>query len=222
MYKEIALAVNNSLKFSIGGHDVDLGKKWEKYDFEKLIEEKTGVNIYSASREDISKKLKDLKVEFNDTVDKWRLVDQLWKYCRKQLSGPGFLVGQPVELTPLAKRSEKDPRKVEQFQVILAGSEVGNGYSELNDPMDQESRFNEQRTLGEQGDEEAMEHDAGFVEALKYGMPPACGFGTSERLFGFLMGRPLRECVMFPLMKPLDQPKKKEKKKGGTNSKNKH
>ncbi len=202
LYKEIAQNTLGSLKFEAQGHKVDFGKKWVRYDFEELIEEKTGLNIYSASREDILKKLKELKVEFNDKLDKWRLVDQLWKYCRKQLSGPGFLVGQPVELTPLAKRSEKDPRKVEQFQVILAGSEVGNGYSELNDPIDQENRFNEQRTLGEQGDEEAMEHDTGFVEALKYGMPPTCGFGVSERFFGYLMDKSLRECTLFPLMKP--------------------
>lgn len=215
MYKEIAMAVNNSLKFSIGGHDVDLGKKWERYDFETLIKDETGVSIYDASKEDIMGKLKELKMDFDSTVDKWRMVDLLWKHCRKKISGPGFLVGQPVEMTPLAKRSEADPRKVEQFQIILAGSEVGNGYSELNDPVEQEERFTEQRKLGEGGDTEAMEHDTGFVEALKHGMPPACGFGTSERLFGFLMGRPLRECVTFPLMRPEEaEPaiKKKSKK----------
>jgi len=202
MYKKVAIAVNNSLKFSIGEHDVDLDKKWEHYDFESLIKEKTGIAIYNATKDDIMKKLKELRMDFDTNVDKWRMVDLLWKHCRKDISGPGFLVGQPVELTPLAKRSEEDPRKVEQFQVILAGSEVGNGYSELNDPIDQESRFSEQRDFGESGDKEAMEHDESFVDALRYGMPPACGFGTSERLFGFLMGRPLRECVMFPLMKP--------------------
>jgi lysyl-tRNA synthetase class 2 len=111
-------------------------------------------------------------------------------------------VGQPVELSPLAKRRKDDPRKVEQFQVILAGSEIGNGYSELNDPFDQESRFERQMELKEQGDVEAQDHDKEFIDALKYGMPPACGFGVSERLFAALMNRPLRECVVFPLMKP--------------------
>jgi lysyl-tRNA synthetase class 2 len=127
------------------------------------------------------------------------------------LAGPGFLIGQPVELAPLAKRSRNDSRKVEQFQVILGGSEVGNGYSELNDPMDQEERFKEQKKLGEAGDDEAMEHDESFIEALKYGMPPACGFGVSERLFAFMMGRPLRECVIFPLMRPIENIDKKKK-----------
>ncbi|MDP3966567.1 MAG: lysine--tRNA ligase [archaeon] len=202
MYKEVAKAVLGTLKFERGGHKIDLSKKWARYDFEKTIQTKTGVDIYKANKNEIEKKLKELKIEYNPNLEKWRLVDLLWKYCRRQISGPGFLTGQPVELAPLAKRNPKDPRKVEQFQVIIAGSEVGNGYSELNDPADQEERFKEQRKLGEKGDSDAMEHDTSFVEALKYGMPPACGFGVSERLFSFLMNKPIRECVVFPLMKP--------------------
>jgi len=202
MYKEVAKAVLGTLKFKRQEHEIDLGKKWERYDFEKLIKEKTGIEIYDSNKKDIMNKLRELKMDFDPAVDKWRLVDLLWKYCRKQLAGPGFLVGQPVELTPLAKRSETDPRKVEQFQVILGGSEVGNGYSELNDPIDQEKRFKDQIELKKNGDKEAMEHDDSFVEALKYGMPPACGFGVSERLFSFMMNLPIRECVTFPLMKP--------------------
>lgn len=214
MYKEVTLAVLGTLKFERGGHKVDLSKKWVKYDFETLIKEKTGIGIYEADKKEIVKKLKELKMEFDENVDKWRLVDLLWKFCRKDLSGPGFLVGQPVELVPLAKRNPKDPRKVEQFQIILAGSEVGNGYSELNDPIDQEERFKRQRELGEGGDSEAMEHDVSFVEALKYGMPPACGFGVSERLFAFLMNRPIRETVVFPLMRPTEMGGDKKDDKG--------
>jgi lysyl-tRNA synthetase class 2 len=213
MYKKVTEVTLGTLKFVVGEHKIDLGKKWEKYDFEKLIKDKTGIDIYKADKKEIMKKLKELKMDFDPEVDKWRMVDLLWKYCRKQISGPGFLIGQPVEMTPLAKRSEKDPRKVEQFQVIIGGSEVGNGYSELNDPIDQDNRFKEQRALGEAGDEEAMDHDEGYVEALRYGMPPACGFGVSERLFGFLMNKPLRECVLFPLMRPEHEPIKEDGKK---------
>lgn len=211
MYKTVTKEVLGTLNFERGGHKIDLEKKWEIYDFEKLIKEKTNVDIYNATKEEIMKKLKELKLDFDPKVDKWRMVDLLWKFCRKTLSGPGFLTGQPVELAPLAKRYDEDPRKVEQFQVILAGSEVGNGYSELNDPFDQEERFKEQRKLGEKGDSEAMEHDTSFVESLKYGMPPACGFGVSERLFSFLMNRPIRECVLFPLMRPEEFNKDKKK-----------
>jgi lysyl-tRNA synthetase class 2 len=127
------------------------------------------------------------------------------------LQGPAFLTGQPAEITPLAKRDPKDPRKVQQFQILLAGSEMGNGYSELNDPHDQDERFKEQRALEEAGDSEAHPHDEAFVEALKHGMPPTCGFGFSERLFSLLENKPIRECVIFPLMKPLDKKKKGKK-----------
>jgi lysyl-tRNA synthetase class 2 len=204
MYKKVAKAVLGSLKFESHDYKVDLGKKWERYDYEKLIKKHTGVNIYDASVSEIKKKLASLKVEYDDSVDKWRLVDVLWKYCRKKLSGPGFLVGQPAEISPLAKRDIKDSRKVEQFQVIIAGTELGNGYSELNDPVDQEERFQEQRKLKEAGDSEAQEHDEGFIEALKYGMPPTCGFGVSERFFSYLMDKPIRETVIFPLVKNKD------------------
>ncbi len=204
MYKRVAKAVLGSLKFETHGYKVDLGKKWEIYDYESVIKKETGIDIYKATEKEIIKKLDELKMEYDSNAKKWRLVDVLWKVARKKLSGPGFLTGQPVEVSPLAKRNPKDPRKVEQFQVIIAGTEMGNGYSELNDPVDQEERFKKQAELKEAGDKEAQEHDKEFVEALQYGMPPTCGFGVSERLFGYLVDKPLRECVIFPLMKPED------------------
>jgi len=208
MYKKIAKEVFGTLKYEIYGHKVDFSKKWQVYDFENTIKKYTGIEIYKKNKEEIAKKMKELKIDFDSGLDKWKLIDILWKNCRKKISGPGFLIGHPVELSPLAKREPKDARKVERFQVIIAGSEVGNGYSELNDPLDQEERFKEQMKNKEAGDEESMEHDKSFVEALKYGMPPTCGFGVSERLFGFLMNKPLRECVIFPLMKPEEGEKK--------------
>ena len=90
----------------------------------------------------------------------------------------------------------------ERFHVLIAGSELGNGYSELNDPMDQASRFRDQQKLREGGDEEAQRYDEDFIEAMEYGMPPACGFGMSSRVFSFLMDKTARECEIFPLVKP--------------------
>jgi len=202
MYKQVTKEVLGTLKFKTHGYEVDLGKKWELYDYEALIKKETGIEIYEDSVEKIKKTLEKLKVDYEDSVDKWRLVDVLWKYCRKKLTGPGFLVNQPVDVSPLAKRSREDPRKVEQFQVIIAGTELGNGYSELNDPLDQEQRFKEQQKKKDAGDSESMEHDNSFIEALKYAMPPACGFGVSVRFFSYLMDKPIRECVFFPLMRP--------------------
>jgi lysyl-tRNA synthetase class 2 len=203
MYKTIAKEVLGSLKFKTRGYEVDLGKKWEIYDYVDTIKKITKIDILKADLEEIEKKLIELKVNYEKKgLNKNNAIDSLWKYCRKSIAGPGFLVNHPVEISPLAKRSEKDPGKVERFQVIIAGTEIGNGYTELNDPFDQEKRFKEQKKLKEQGDKEAHEHDESFVEALKYGMPPTCGFGLSERLFSYLMDKPMRETVIFPLMKP--------------------
>jgi len=205
LYRRVTKAVMGSSKFSTRGFDIDMDNEWEIYDFETVIEEKTGVNVFNTTKEELEAKLDSYNVEYDPNIGFWRLVDTLWKVVRKDLAGPGFLVGQPVELNPLPKRMEEDDRKVAQMQIVLAGSEMGNGYTELNDPIDLEDRFKEQRVMGEEGDEEAHDHDETFIEALRYGMPPAYGFGVSERLFSVMMNRPIRECVFFPLMKPLGQ-----------------
>ncbi|MCH4888326.1 lysine--tRNA ligase [Acidaminobacter sp. JC074] len=202
LYRKITHAVMGSSKFTTRGFDIDMDAEWKIYDFETIIEETTGVNVFTATKEEVEKRLDDYHVEFDPNLGYWRLIDVLWKVVRKDLSGPGFLVGQPVQLNPLPKRMPGDDRKVAQMQIILAGSEMGNGYTELNDPLDLESRFKEQREMGEAGDEEAHEHDETFIEALRYGMPPAYGFGVSERLFSVMMDKPIRECVAFPLMRP--------------------
>jgi len=129
-------------------------------------------------------------------------MDLLWKTCRKKLPGPCFIINQPVEVSPLAKRHRKNPKLTERFFVQIAGSEMANGYTELNDPIDQENRFKEQAKMREQGDTEAQMYDKDFVDALMYGMPPTTGFGVSERFFAYLLDKPIRECVLFPFMKP--------------------
>lgn len=202
MYRKVTKAVMGSSKFTSRGFEIDMDSEWKIYDFETIIEEKMGINIFKATEKDIIYKLKEIGIEFDENIGYWRLVDVLWKAVRKDLAGPGFLVGQPVQLNPLPKRLDDDPRKVAQMQIILAGSEMGNGYTELNNPLDLEERFKEQREMSEAGDTEAHEHDETFIEALRYGMPPAFGFGVSERLFSVMMDRPIRECVFFPLMKP--------------------
>ena len=209
MYKKIAKEVYGKTKFTIGEHTFDLSKAWKKIDYSETIKKETGIDIFKASNNEMEKKIKELNGVIEPNQSKQNLIDSLWKYCRKKISGPAFLIGHPVEVSPLAKRDPKDERKVERFQVLLGGSEVGNGYSELNDSIDQEERFIEQQKMKDAGDKEAQEHDYDFVEALKYGMPPTCGFGVSERLFAFLEGKPIRETVIFPLMKPSKSEDKK-------------
>lgn len=203
MYKYVAKEVFGTYKFKIKSFDIDLEKKWVEYDYREIIKNKTGVDILDTSEKEIKAKLEELHVKYdNKGFNITRAIDNLWKYCRKELSGPGFLINTPIDVSPLAKKNEDNPKTTQRFQIILAGSELGNGYSELNDPLDQEERFKEQQKLREEGDEEAQRHDHDFVEALEYGMPPTCGFGMSERYFHFLMDKPARECQTFPLMKP--------------------
>jgi len=203
MYKEVAQKTFGTLQFTIKGFDIDLGAKWERYDYVEIIKEKTGIDISSVTLAEAEKKLAELGVDYDKKgFNLNRAIDTLWKYCRKQIAGPGFLVNVPVMMEPLAKRKADNPDFVERFQVILAGSELGKGFSELNDPVDQAGRFADQTKLREAGDDEAQMFDQDFVEALEYGMPPTCGFGVSERLFSFLMDKPVRETQIFPLMRP--------------------
>lgn len=203
MYKYVSKKTFNTLKFKIKGFNVDLGKKWQIYDYQKIVKKETGIDILNTNLKQVEAKLKQLKIDYDKKgFNLSRGVDNLWKHCRSKIAGPGFLINHPVEVSPLAKRKEKTPELVQRFQVIIAGSELGNGYSELNNPIDQAERFAEQQKLRDKGDTEAQMHDYDFVEALEYGMPPTCGFGLSERLFSFLINKPAREAQIFPLMKP--------------------
>jgi lysyl-tRNA synthetase class 2 len=202
MYKHVAQETFGTLKFTIGNFEVDLGKEWERYDYAETIKKFTEVDINDASIEDIEAALKRLKVQYDKKGwNRVRAIDTLWKHCRKQLGGPGFLMNIPVATSPLAKLASGG-KVVEQFQPIIAGSEVGKGYSELNDPIDQAERFQAQQDMRDAGDAEAQMYDHDFVEALEHGMPPTCGFGVSERFFAFLANKPIREAQLFPLLKP--------------------
>jgi lysyl-tRNA synthetase, class II len=200
LYRTIALEVFGTTKFEMRDHTFDLADEWVEIDYADTIREKTGIDIYAATESEMEAKLSELGVKY-DGNNRERLMDTLWKYCRKQIAGPAFLINHPKLVAPLAK-ARPGTETVEMFQPIIAGSEVGRGYSELNDPDDQRARFEVQKKLLDAGDEEAMMADWEFVEMLEHGMPPTCGFGFGERLFAFLAGKPLREVQLFPLMKP--------------------
>jgi lysyl-tRNA synthetase class 2 len=205
LYRYVAEKTFGTTKFTIREHEVDLGGEWKTYDFCKTIEEHYRINPLQTTIEEVTEALKKADIAFDkDTLNIERGVDLLWKKVRKTISGPGFLVGVPVYLEPLAKRSTSNPETVERFQILIAGSEVGKGFSELNDPMDQRERFMRQQALRDAGDDEAQMADMEFVEALEYGMPPSFGFGVSERMFSFLMNMDVREAQLFPLMRPRD------------------
>ncbi|MBP9811782.1 lysine--tRNA ligase, partial [Candidatus Gracilibacteria bacterium] len=202
LYQTIALAVYGRTKFSARGHTFDLADEWKRLDYITAVREYTGVDLDVATDEEIKEKLKSLNVKYEGD-NRERLTDTLWKYVRKQIAGPAFLIHHPKLVSPLAKESHKYPGKVERFCPVIGGSEVGNGFSELNDPLDQRARFEKQQEMLESGDEEAMMPDWDFVEMLEHGMPPTCGFGFGERLFAFLEDKPIREVQYFPFMKPI-------------------
>ena len=201
LYLAIANDVFGTTKFESRGYKYDLSDEWKEIDYKQEIKKQTNIDVISSTEGEMKEKLSELGVKYEGD-NKERLTDSLWKYCRKNISGPAFLVGHPKLISPLAKADDNNPEVAERFQIIIAGSEVGNGYSELNDPVEQKARFEFQQKLLDGGDKEAMMPDWEFVEMLEHGMPPTCGFGFGERLFSFFMDKTIRECQIFPLMKP--------------------
>lgn len=201
MYRTIAQEVFNKTIFTTRGHTFDFADAWQRIDYREEVLARTGVDVLIATEEVMRAKLDELGVKYAGT-NRERLMDTLWKYCRKSIAGPAFLVNHPKIVSPLAKAKADNGELTERFQVIIAGSEVGNGFSELNDPIDQRARFEAQQKLLSEGDSEAMMPEWEFVDMLEHGMPPTCGFGFGERLFAFLMDKPLRDLQYFPLMKP--------------------
>lgn len=202
LYRHIVKEVYGKYTFEIHGHTVDFAEEWKTVDFCAILQEKFGINPLTCSETEAVQAAREAQVLSDADDNKARAVDALWKSVRKTMSGPAFLVGIPVYLEPLAKRSKENPLVVERFQVLIAGSEVGKGFSELNDPQDQRARFESQQALRDAGDSEAQRLDEDYVHAMEYGMPPAFGFGMSERLFAFLENKPAHETQLFPLLRP--------------------
>jgi lysyl-tRNA synthetase, class II len=203
MFRYILNRIYGTLKFKVRGFDVDLSKNWEVVEYEDLLKrEYKGIDIYNDSVEDLYKILQKQGVDLgDDEINRARVVDNLWKLLRKKTAGPIFLIKIPKFLSPLSKTDPEDPRVVERFFPIIGGSEMANAFSELNDPVDQLDRFVEQQQMRDAGDEEAQMLDIDFVEMLEYGMPPAVGFGMSERVFWLFEGVTAREGVPFPQLK---------------------
>ncbi len=203
MYKLVVKNTTGSLITEWQERQIDWGKKWPKIDYVKIFKEKAGIDLKKATEEQLTAKARELGLNLESGMGKGRIIDLIYKKTvRPTLIQPCFLVNPPVEVEPLAKKLTKDDGRVARIQIVAAGTELGKGFSELNDPIDQRHRFMEQMRLREQGDKEAQRLDEDFLEAISYGMPPAAGFGLSERLFAILMNKPVRETVIFPLMRP--------------------
>jgi len=200
MYRYVLDKTFGTLKFNIGGREIDMSSKWEVWDYQTVIKDRYGIDVYDSTLDDVKKALIDNNLEVEQTENRSRGIDKLWKNIRKDVVGPVWLINTPKFISPLAK-GNPDGRSVQRFQAVILGSEQCNGFSELNDPLDQLDRFVEQQNMREAGDDEAMMLDIDFVEMLEYGMPPACGLGYSERVFWIFEGVTAREGVPFPQLR---------------------
>ncbi len=201
MMKEVALATWGKLQFKVGTFEVDLDQKWPVVKYPDILHERFSVDVFNPNFAQLKQILKDHKVELDGKVDVGRAMDHVWKLIRKESAGPFWLIHEPVAISPLAKQDPTDSRVTQRFHPVIGGTEMGNGYSELNDPQDQLKRFLEQQALRDAGDAEAQMLDIDFVEMLEYGMPPTAGWSYSERYFWALEGVTAREGVVFPQLR---------------------
>jgi lysyl-tRNA synthetase class 2 len=206
MWKHVLMATFGTLQFSVKGFEIDFSTdSWPQIEYVPYVESVTGINVLTATLAEMEAKLAELGVKY-DGNNRERLMDTLWKYCRKTIGGPVWLIHHPKLVSPLAKSCPGNPECTQRCQLIVAGSEFANSFSELNDPIDQRARFELQAGLLADGDDEAMMPDWEFVEMLEHGMPPAFGSAPlGERLFAVLSGKSIREATLFPLVRPKHQ-----------------
>jgi lysyl-tRNA synthetase class 2 len=203
MFKEIVFKVSGKYEHEYEGEKINWDVKFPVVDYFTEFKKETGLDLNEdLTVKDLMKKADELGIKYEKGYSKGRMIDTIYKKTvRQKLIRPCFLIGHPIEVSPLAKKDTKNPKKVLRFQIVAGRAELCNAFGELNDPIDQKQRFMEQTKAREAGDKEAQMFDEDFVEALEYGMPPAFGMGFSERFFAFIMNRSVRETVTFPMMK---------------------
>jgi len=189
----------------VGEHTIDFKRPWKRISMYDAIKEQTGVDISAMSEEEMMKTAKALGVEVDETMGKGKLVDEIFgETCESKLIQPTFITDYPIEMSPLAKKHRSKEGLVERFELIVNGKELANAYTELNDPIDQRTRFEEQLLLARRGDEEAMMLDEDFLQSIEYGMPPTAGLGLGiDRLVMLLTNaNSIQDVLLFPQMKP--------------------
>jgi lysyl-tRNA synthetase class 2 len=204
MFKFILKDILKSEKIKYEETEINFESPWPRVEFSDIFEKYTKIKYEDLNAESLEKKAKELGVDVEKGSGKAEIIDQIFKkYCRPKIVQPTFVIHYPAGFQPLAKQLEKDPKKLANFQLVVSGMEIINAFSELNDPIEQRKRFEEQEKLFKQGFEEAQRRDEDFLEALEYGMPPAAGFGLGiDRLVALLTNsHGLREVILFPTMR---------------------
>ena len=205
MLERVAMATNGTTELTIGDKQISFKAPFRRLTMTDAIKEKTGYDITGQSEEQLREACKRLNVEVDDTMGKGKLIDAIFgQYCEEDLIQPTFICDYPIEMSPLCKRHRENSDLTERFELFVNGKELCNAYSELNDPIDQYERFQEQMQLSERGDDEAMFIDMDFVRALEYGMPSCSGMGIGiDRLTMFMTNQPsIQDVLFFPTMRP--------------------
>ena len=209
LLERICIAVNGSPETVIDGKTISFKAPYRRLPILEAIREKTGYDLSGKNEDEIRAICKELKMEIDDTMGKGKLIDEIFgEFCEGTFIQPTFITDYPIEMSPLTKKHRDNPALTERFELMVNGKELANAYSELNDPIDQEERFQDQLRLSEKGDDEAMFIDQDFLRALQYGMPPTSGIGIGiDRLVMLLTGQSyIQEVLLFPTMRPEKNP----------------
>lgn len=205
MVEKIAIDLHGKTKVQVGEHEIDFKRPWKRYTMFEAIEHFTGIDISAMDEKQLADTAKKMHVEVDESMGKGKLIDEIFgETCEAKLIQPTFITDYPVEMSPLAKKHRSRDGLVERFEGIVNGKEICNAYSELNDPVDQRQRFEEQLLLAKRGDDEAMMLDDDFLKAIEYGMPPTAGLGIGIDRLAMIMtnSNSIQDVLFFPQMKP--------------------
>jgi len=205
MVEQTALDLHGTTKIKVGGNIIDFKRPWPRIPMFEAIKGETGKNLYGKNTDELRKIADDLNIEIEESFGKGKIIDEIFgKTVESSLIQPTFITDYPIEMSPLAKKHRSKEGLVERFECICNTKEIANAFSELNDPVDQRQRFEEQLKLRERGDQEAMQLDEDFLRALEYGMPPAAGLGIGIDRLAMIMtdSASIRDVLFFPQMKP--------------------
>jgi lysyl-tRNA synthetase class 2 len=205
MISFIASKVLGTNKITYQGHKINLGETWKRLTLQEALKKAIGIDISKyEKKEELENELKERKIDFNPQPTYGKLVDELFgEYVEESLIDPTFIMDYPVEISPLAKKKPGETRWVERFEPFVGGLELGNAFTELNDPLDQRERFSEQERMREMGDEEAQTYDEDFLTAMEYGMPPTggLGIGIDRLVMLFTNSSSIKEVILFPTLR---------------------
>jgi len=205
MIEKITFDLHGTTRIPVGDNMVEFKRPWARYTMFEAIEEYTGIDISGMNEEELYKTANDLGVEVDKSMGKGKLIDEIFgEKCEPKLIQPTFITDYPIEMSPLAKKHRSKEGLVERFEAIVNGKEIANAYSELNDPIDQRQRFEEQLKLGQRGDEEAMMMDEDFLTSIEFGMPPTSGLGIGIDRLTMIMtnAHSIQDVLFFPQMRP--------------------